>query len=181
MNIVYRLFDYIFRVADNLKTASLKSRMTCGKGVTIRENALIYCPERVTLSSGVYIGPRVTIMAQGGVEIGERTMVGPCVTILSVNHDFPSALQGSGAVQRKRPVSIGSDCWLAGGSIILPGVKVGDKSVVSAGAVVTADVPPNTIVAGIPARHIRERYRPREKSDSSSSLPLFDEGWEGEA
>lgn len=180
MRIFYSLADYIFRMLDNLKTASLKSRMRCGNAVTIRENALIYCPERVTLASGVYIGPRVTVMAQGGVEIGERTMVGPCVTILSVNHDFQKAMQGSGSVQRKRPVTIGSDCWIAGGAIILPGVKVGDRSVVSAGAVVTSDVPPNSIVAGIPARHIRERYRQKDKGDGSS-LPLFDEGWEGEA
>jgi acetyltransferase-like isoleucine patch superfamily enzyme len=168
----YKLLYNIQRMLDKGYSEYLKSRMRCGSDVTIRENALIYCPERVNLADGVTVGSRVTIMAQGGVEVGPSTMIGPGVTILSVNHDYTQTSQAK-ATQRKRPVKIGRDVWIAGGAIILPGVKVGDNSVVAAGAVVTRDVPPNSIVAGVPAKLIRERYRSVSKKNTTMSL--FDE------
>jgi len=157
---------------DQSHAEHMKSLMACGKDVTIRENALIYCPERITLGDGVTLGSRVTIMGQGGVEIGESTMIGPGVTILSINHDYTQP-KDARVSTRKRPVSIGREAWIAGGAIILPGVKIGDFSVVAAGAVVTRDVPPNTIVAGVPAKLIRERFRTTGKKNPT--LPLFDE------
>ena len=167
--IFYRLMYNIHRMLDDGYSEYLKSKMRCGEGVTLRENALIYCPERVILADGVTIGSRVTIMAQGGVDIGTDTMIGPGVTILSVNHDF-SHSKDAKVTQRKRAVKIGREAWIAGGAIILPGVKVGDFSVVAAGAVVTRDVPPNSIVAGIPAKHVRERYRTGPKKNATLSL-----------
>jgi acetyltransferase-like isoleucine patch superfamily enzyme len=168
----YRILYNIHRMLDKGYSEYLKSRMRCGEGVTLRENALIYCPERVNLADGVTIGSRVTIMAQGGVDIGTATMVGPGVTILSVNHDF-SHSKDAKVTQRKRAVKIGREVWIAGGAIILPGVKVGDYAVVAAGAVVTRDVPPNTIVAGVPAKHVRERFRTGPKKNAT--LSLFDD------
>jgi len=178
--ILYRILEGVNRLLDKGHSEYMKARMNCGKDVVIKENVLIYCPERVTLADGVAVGGGVTIMAQGGVDIGEHTMIAPGVTIMSVNHDFAEMKPPSRSTQRKRPVKIGKGVFIAGGAIILPGVKVGDSSVIAAGAVVNRDVPPNSIVAGVPAKLIRERYRPNVRARDKDNLTLFDLGVEEE-
>ena len=87
-------------------------------------------------------------------------MMGTDVTIITRNHrfdrtDIPMMEQG---FEEERPVYIGNDVWIGDRALILPGVHVGDGSIIAAGAVVTKDVPPHSIVAGVPARKIRERF-----------------------
>ncbi|MCD6461281.1 MAG: acyltransferase [Thermoplasmata archaeon] len=98
------------------------------------------------------------INAAGGVEIGNNVLIGPRVIIHSANHRFadretPIRYQG----HEYRRVVIEDDVWIGGGAIILPGVRIGKGAVVGAGAVVTKDVPPFSVVAGVPARVIKER------------------------
>ena len=90
----------------------------------------------------------------GSVTIGSYVMMGPECVLLSHNHrfdrlDIPMCQQG---FSEEQPIHIGNDVWIGTRAIILPGVTVGDHSVVGAGAVVTKDVPPYAIVAGVPAR-----------------------------
>ena len=104
------------------------------------------------------IGHFAFIGCSGYIEIGDRVLMGPRVTLLAENHrfddpDLPIKEQG---VERKHIV-IGDDCWLGAGCIVLAGVSVGAGAVVAAGSVVTEDVPAMTVVAGVPARAIRER------------------------
>ena len=87
-------------------------------------------------------------------------MMGTDVTIITRNHrfdrtDIPMMEQG---FEEERPVYIGNDVWIGDRALILPGVHVGDGSIIAAGAVVTKDVPPYSIVAGVPARKIRDRF-----------------------
>jgi len=90
-----------------------------------------------------------------GIHIGANTLVAGGVTILSHDH--------CKRVNDNQPflidTYIGSNCFIAVGAIILPGVKIGDEVIVGAGAVVTKDVPSNTVVAGNPARIIRENIK----------------------
>jgi acetyltransferase-like isoleucine patch superfamily enzyme len=90
-----------------------------------------------------------------GIHIGENTLVAGGVTILSHDH--------CKRVGNNQPflidTFIGKNCFIAVGAIILPGVKIGDEVIVGAGAVVTKDVPSNTVVAGNPARIIRENIK----------------------
>ena len=135
----------------------LKSKMNCGKNVSLRDRTIIYCPERLTIADNVSINSGVTILAQGGVSIGEYTMISSGVTIVSVNHDYSKLGKEAWEGQIKKPVIIGRDVWIAAGAIILPGVTIGDGAVVAAGSVVSRDVPPYSVVAGLPAAVTKER------------------------
>lgn len=100
----------------------------------------------------------VLVTTTGGVTIGDRTLIGYHAKIISKNHVVPS---GKGKVfssgHEALPVSIGRDCWIGAGAIILPGVVVGDGAIIAAGSVVTRDVEAYSIVGGIPASLIRRR------------------------
>ena len=108
------------------------------------------------------IGHFAFVGCSGYIEIGDRVLMGPRVTLLGENHRFddpgPIKLQG---VEREA-ITIGDDCWLGAGCTVLAGVTIGAGAVVAAGAVVTDDVAPMTVVAGVPARVVRDRAAPRE-------------------
>ena len=87
------------------------------------------------------------------IRIGAHTLVGPAVQIYTPLHPLDAA-------RRRReeygsPVDIGTDVWVGGGAIILPGVRIGDRTVIGAGSVVTRDVPADVFAAGNPCRVIR--------------------------
>lgn len=103
------------------------------------------------------IGEYTVIRGQGGVQIGDRVYTSPQTQIIAVNHIFddpdrPFIAQGITA----EGIVIEDDVWLGSGAIITDGVRIGKGAVVAAGAVVTEDVAPHTVVGGIPARPIRD-------------------------
>ncbi len=103
------------------------------------------------------IGEYSIIRGQGGVTIGDRVYTSPFTQIIAVNHIFddpdrPFVDQGITA----EGIVIEDDVWLGAGAVITDGVRVGQGSVVAAGAVVTKDVPPHTVVAGVPAKVIKQ-------------------------
>lgn len=89
------------------------------------------------------------------VVIGNRVQLGQQVMLLTNTHELGPPYRRSGSLQAL-PVRIGDGAWLGARSTILPGVTVGEGAAVAAGAVVTKDVPPNCLVAGVPARVIRQ-------------------------
>lgn len=97
----------------------------------------------------------VTILDIAPVHIGDHVMIGPNTLIVTVNHPLSPKGRRQHLGQAK-PVVIGNDVWIGGNCTILPGVTIGNNVVVAAGAVVTKDVPDNSVVAGVPARKIRE-------------------------
>lgn len=119
------------------------------RGVEVRE------PRRLEIGEGSIIGFDSILDARSGIKIGRQVNVSSQVAIWTRQHDLEDPdFRTVGA-----PVSVGDRAWLSFRSTILPGVRVGEGAVVAAGAVVTRDVPPFTIVAGIPARVIGERPR----------------------
>jgi len=103
------------------------------------------------------IGEYTVIRGQGGVRIGNRVYTSPFTQIIAVNHVFddpnrPFVEQGITA----KGILIEDDVWIGASAIITDGVRVGKGAIIAAGAVVTADVPPHTVVAGVPARIIRD-------------------------
>jgi len=103
------------------------------------------------------IGEYNILRGQGGITIGDRVYTSPMVQLLSVNHIFddrerPIIEQGITA----KGICIEDDVWLGSGVIVTDGVRVGKGSVVAAGAVVSKDIPPYSVAAGIPARVLRE-------------------------
>jgi maltose O-acetyltransferase len=110
--------------------------------------------------SNIYLGERVyfnfncVVLDVCEVKIGDFTSFGPAVQIYTGTHPLNAELRRT--QEFGKPVSIGSDVWVGGGAIILPGVTIGSKSVIGAGSVVTKDVPDGVVAAGNPCRIIRE-------------------------
>ena len=108
---------------------------------------------RIRVGRRVFINQCCTIYDMGGVDIGDLAMIGPNVSLITDGHAMlPSQRR---AWIEARPIVIGANVWIAAGATIVGGVTVGENSVVGAGAVVTRDVPPNSFVAGVPARVVR--------------------------
>jgi len=116
------------------------------------------------IGTGVYIGSNFTIACILGLEenltLGDRVSIGPNVTVILTSDPNNSTLldlkDRYPFICVKGKVRIENDVWLGAGSIIMPNVTIGERSVVGAGAVVLKDVPANTVVAGVPAKPIRE-------------------------
>lgn len=107
-------------------------------------------PRQVTFAGNSFINHHFTAMAIGGITIGEGVQIGPNVTIATDNHDLKNHL-----ILRCKPVQIKNNVWIGACVTILPGVTIGENTIIGAGAVVTKDIPANCIAAGVPARVIR--------------------------
>lgn len=136
-----------------------------GKNVRLDRGSWFEHPEHITIGDDTGANRYCFIHAGGGVEIGRNVLLGPFVTIYSQNHnwrDRGTRIADQGRTRAK--VVIEDDVWLCAGSVVLPGVKVRKGTVVAAGAVVTRDTEPYSIVGGVPAVKIGER------TDSTKSL-----------
>ena len=127
----------------------------------IGQNTMIeppfYCSygQNIHIGDHVYLNVLCTMLDCNEVRIGQHVMIGPSVQIYTAAHDLQAEARIQGWEVAK-PVVIEDNVWVGGGAIILPGVRIGRNAVVGAGAVVSRDVPANTVVTGIPARVIRE-------------------------
>lgn len=142
----------------------------CPNGIDIGENTILMhgailhvynfrgIPQSgIKIGRDSLVGEYTVIRGQGGVTIGDRVYTSPFTQIIAVNHVFddptkPFVDQGITA----EGIVIDDDVWLGAGAIITDGVRVGKGAVVAAGAVVTKDVPPYTVVGGVPARPIKD-------------------------
>lgn len=111
--------------------------------------------KHVRLGNYVYANFNLTLVDDGNIDIGDNVMFAPNVTVITATHPVLPALREKG-LQFNVDVKICSNVWIGAGAIIMPGITVGENSVVGAGSVVTKDVPPNTVVVGNPARVLRE-------------------------
>lgn len=121
-----------------------------GEGSHIYPNVVIHCPEKVRIGAKVNIAEFVHMWGDGGIEIGDNTIVASHVVITSQAHEKYARIFRDSS--KMAPVRIEANCWIGAGAIILPGVCIGEGSIVAAQAVVTKDVEPYTVVAGVPAR-----------------------------
>jgi maltose O-acetyltransferase len=124
------------------------------------DSAAIQPPFFCDYGSNIHLGQRVffnfncVVLDVCEVRIGEFTMFGPSVQLYTAMHPL-NAAQRRGR-EFGKPIEIGRDCWIGGGAIVLPGVKIGDQTVIGAGSVVTRDVPSGVVAAGNPCRVLRE-------------------------
>lgn len=133
-----------------------------GEGSRFYPHVQIYRASRVKLGRNVVINDFVHIWGGGGVEIGDDSLIAAQCTITSQTHAADALARGQLYRDTWIPgqVRIGSNVWLGSGAIILPGVTIGDNSIVAAGAVVTADIPSGVLAAGVPARVVKELPKP---------------------
>lgn len=110
------------------------------------------CGLNTHLGAGVFINAGCRFQDQGGIYIGERALIGHNCVIATLNHNMEPARRAN---LLPAPVRVGADAWLGSNVTVLPGVTIGEGGVVAAGAVVTRDVAPRTVVGGVPAKLIR--------------------------
>jgi len=138
----------------------LGNRVTIGKYAIIRPSNIYGGPigAGLTMGDNSNIGPYNYIGCSGKITIGNNVMLAPRVSIYAENHvfDHPDVLIRDQGVEKKE-VIIEDDCWIAANSILLAGVTIGKGSVVAAGSVVTENVPPYSVVGGVPAKLIKSR------------------------
>lgn len=118
----------------------------------------IHAPRRLEIGKYVYIGPGFTAHAFGGIVIGDGTVIGPNLTIHTRNHRFEDAeyIPYDGEYILKG-VEIGKGTWIGDSVILLPGANIGNGAVIGAGAVVSGRIPEYSVIAGNPAKVIRDR------------------------
>ncbi len=108
----------------------------------------------VHFGRGVYANFNLTLVDDTHIYVGDDTMIGPNVTLATAGHPVLPELREKG-YQYNESVRIGKNCWLGAGVIVLPGVSIGDGTVVGAGSVVTRDLPANVVAVGNPCRVLR--------------------------
>jgi maltose O-acetyltransferase len=163
MNVRARFDDLLLSALGALSVRLEKARERrlktalafCGQGVRIRQPTVIEVPRNVSIEDHVSIASFVHMWGNGGIRIGPRTMIASHVAITSATHDPDAPFMSTTSIAE--PVTIENDVWIGSHSVIFPGVTIGAHAVIAAGSVVRSDVAPHTIVAGVPARFIRDK------------------------
>ena len=153
-----KLYDYNrTRPTEGEKRARMLKEMFAAFG----ENSIIEAPFHanwgghfVRVGSHVYANFGLTLVDDTTITIGDYTMIGPNVTLAAAGHPVLPELREQG-LQYNAPVVIGRNCWLGAGVLVMPGVTIGDNTVVGAGSVVTKDLPANVVAVGNPCRVLR--------------------------
>lgn len=110
------------------------------------------CGKNITVGKNVFINSGCCFQDQGGITIGDGALIGHQVVLATLNHDLNPERRKS---MKAAPIVIGKNVWIGAHATVLAGVSIGDNAVIAAGAVVTKDVPPMTVVAGIPAKTVK--------------------------
>lgn len=143
-----------------------------GKKVVIHFETEIRGYENLTIGQGCIIGDNAILDARNGLTLGHNINISSNVSIYTLQHDHrnPYFLCNN---EKKMSVEIDDRAWLGANVIILPGVHIGEGAVCCAGCVVTKNVPPYSVVAGIPAKHVNERPRILKYEFSGYSCRLY--------
>ncbi len=126
----------------------------CGEQVFIEYGFHCDYGDKISLGNNVYLNVNCTLLDGGHITIGDNSLIGPGVQIITINHDTNPASRLT-KTNYASDVLLENNVWIGAGSIILPGVNIGQGAVIGAGSVVTAKVQPDTLVAGNPARKIK--------------------------
>lgn len=129
-----------------------------GEGVDFRPPLYLDYGHRLHVGDRTFLNADLLALGGGEIRIGADVLLGPSVRLYTPTHVLDPALRPQGW-ERVDPITIEDGAWLGGSVVVCPGVTIGARSVVGAGSVVTRDVPPDVVVAGNPARVVRELPR----------------------
>lgn len=171
---IYQFFSALSRGWNKLIVAPIKKSALgkCGKGVRIGSGAHMCGVKNIYVGNDVAIGDGALLMCtRAKIVIGDHTMFGPRVTVITGDHryDIQGRVMTSIKEEEKLPendqeVVFKGDNWIGANATILRGVTIGEGAIVAAGAIVTKDVPPYTIVGGCPAKVIKHRFTPNDRT-----------------
>ena len=125
-----------------------------GENVDVRPPLAVDYGSFITIGDGTFVNSNLTALDVAPITIGRDCQIGPNVQLLTPTHPVDPQPRRD-KLEAAEPIVIEDNVWLGGGAIILPGVRIGENSVIGAGAVVTKDVPRNSVAVGNPARVIR--------------------------
>lgn len=126
--------------------------------------------KHVHFGNGVYANFNLTLVDDGDIYVGDRVMMGPNVVLATAGHPVEPELRRNVA-QFNLPIHIGANVWLGAGCIVLPGVTIGENSVIGAGSVVTKDIPANVVAVGNPCQVLRP-IGPRDREYYYRDRPI---------
>jgi maltose O-acetyltransferase len=144
------------READQAERRRIVTELFAAGGDNVWMQPPFFCD----YGSNIFLGQRVffnfncVVLDVCRVTVGDFTLFGPAVQVYTATHPMNAALRRK--QEFARPIEVGSDVWVGGGAILCPGVKVGSRSIIGAGSVVTRDVPEGVFAAGNPCRVLRD-------------------------
>lgn len=182
-----RLYNEIPHVQMDRREAMLRQMFAeVGEGCYIESPFYAnFGGHHVHLGNNVYTNFNLTLVDDTHIYIGDCTMIGPNVTIATAGHPIEPGLRSRG-LQYNMPVHIGKNCWLGAGVIVMPGVTIGDNTVIGAGSIVTRDIPANVVAVGNHCRvmrpvgerdrqyYFRDRKVPQELLEECREMPETD-------
>ena len=156
--VVNRTIGLSAKLNNSTDIDQVRERLSEIIGSTIDESTTVFAPfytnfgRFIQIGKNVFINHACSFLDMGGITIEDDVLIGPKVNLITENHPLDPA-------DRKalicKPIVIKRNAWIGAAATILPGVTIGENAVVAAGAVVSKDVPANTVVGGIPAKHIK--------------------------
>ena len=152
------LYDF-----NNTRPSQMKKRNEILKSLLaqVGENCYVEPPlhanwgKNTHFGNNVYANFNLTLVDDTDIFVGDNVMFGPNVTLATAGHPINPDLRIK-AAQFNIPITIGNNVWLGAGVVVMPGVNIGDNSVIGAGSVVTKDIPANVVAVGNPCRVMRE-------------------------
>lgn len=153
-----RLF---FLVLPETRLFGIKARLLrlagadLGSNVRVCSSAQILGAGQLAIGDDTWIGHQALLSTSSRIQIGRAVDIGPRVYIGTGTHEIDPDGHHSAGAGISKDVTIADGVWVGVGSTVLPGVTIGAKSVIAAGAVVTEDIPPRVLAGGVPARVIR--------------------------
>lgn len=140
---------------QDLRTTLLRDFLsTVGEGTVVLSPFMCDYGYNISLGRNVFINYHCIFLDCAPITIGDDVQIGPAVQLYTAEHPLDAEVRRSG-LESASPIRIGSDVWIGGGAVVLPGITIGDRSIVGAGSVVVHDVPPDSVVVGNPARVVR--------------------------
>lgn len=134
---------------------------SCGANVSIQLPVCFTQPDKIHIGNDVAFAAYVHIWGGGGLTIGNRVMIGSHSAITTVTHDYNAEVMWGTVVTK--PIVIEDDVWIGTHVVVLPGVTIGRGAVIAAGCIVTKDVSPGGIIAGVPGRVLKNRDVDRKR------------------
>jgi acetyltransferase-like isoleucine patch superfamily enzyme len=144
------------RIGDGVRFSLRGGRLEIGNDTEIRRLGTYQVAGNAHIGSGVVMSNGIVMHCADSIEVGDLTIIGEYSTITDSSHRRTPPDVAVHHASDSKPVTIGRNIWIGAHAVITPGITVGDQSFVGAGAVVTKDVPPGWLVAGVPARPVRE-------------------------
>ncbi|MDB5230182.1 MAG: sugar O-acetyltransferase [Chitinophagaceae bacterium] len=159
---VWETVSETIKLSSGLNTSSgieeIRDRLSEIIGKPIDKTTTIFVPfytnfgKHITIGKNVFINHACSFLDLGGITIEDHVLIGPRVNLITENHPIDPSQRNSLVLN---PILVKRKAWIGAGVTILPGVTIGENSIIAAGAVVTKNVPDNTIVGGIPAKFIK--------------------------